>query len=145
MPLITSKPSPHEAARETVYVPVDRHTLAKRRWRRRAEDGTDLAVDLEQPCRHGELVLVRDQRAYRVRQGPEQLIRIPLPDEREDAARLGWFLGNQHLPVEVVAGHLQVAFDKRLHERLSALGVRPEVVEAVFNPDPHSAVPHHHH
>ena len=145
MPLITSKPSPPEGPRETVYVPVDRHTLAKRRWRCQAEDGTDLAVDLEEPCRHGELVLVRDERAYRVRQAPEQVLRIPIPEEKESAARLGWFLGNQHLPVEVIDGHLQVAYDKHLCQRLALIGAKPVVVDAVFNPDPHSAVPHHHH
>jgi len=145
MPLVTHKPLSDTASLETVYVPVDRHTLAKRRWRCTAEDGTDLAIDLEEPCHDGDLLFLQSDRAYRVKQAPEEVICIPVPENAGEAARLGWFLGNQHLAVEVTDGWIQLAFEPGLCLRLERAGIQFHKRRAVFSPDPHSAVHHHHH
>lgn len=144
MPLITEIQAPSEESQPTIFVPIDRHTLMKRRWRTTADDGTDLAIDLAEPCNHGDLLLVSKGREYRVIQQPEKVVRIKLPESVEESARLGWFLGNQHLPVEIGNQFIQLAHHEHLVMRLAKAGIQMEILETVFCPDPHSATPHHH-
>lgn len=82
-------------------ISVDRHTLYKRRWRATAEDGIELAVDLDQAVSDGTFLKTDENKVYQIKQRSEDVLVITLPDSVEIAAKLGWYLGNQHLPVEV--------------------------------------------
>ena len=110
-----------------------------------AEDGTDIAVDLERPCHNGDIVLCQEGKSYVVNQLTEKVIRIALPQEPSAAARLGWFLGNQHLQVEVMDEFIQLAHDALLLKKLQQADLNAEVTEDVFSPAPHSGGHHHHH
>ncbi|MGJ8677252.1 MAG: urease accessory protein UreE [Akkermansiaceae bacterium] len=88
-------------AAEFGIVKVDRHTLYKRRWRALAEDGTELAVDLEAPVPDAAFLKTAAGTAYKIEQIPEDVLVISLPKTTEMAAKVGWYLGNQHLPVEI--------------------------------------------
>ena len=90
-----------EIAESAIVVKTDRHTLYKRRWRATATDGTELAVDLDSPVGHNSLLLSADSTLYLIEQKKEDVLVITLPTSTQLAAQVGWYLGNQHLPVEV--------------------------------------------
>lgn len=145
MPLVTELPPVvRNGQKQRVAVRVDRHTLEKRRWRVEADDGTDIAVDLGHPCRNGDTVLETETSSYFIDQVREQVIKISIPEYSTQAARLGWILGNQHLPVELREGRILLAYDEQLLAKLQRLGISGEVGEDVFSPDPHSRGHHHH-
>ena len=110
----------------------------------KASDGTDIAVDLDTPCKNGAVVQVDGTTAYFVEQKPEAVIRIRIPSDPEEAARLGWFLGNQHLAVEVRQGCIWLGHDAPLLAKLRKAGVDAISGSGVFSPDPHSKAHHHH-
>ena len=144
MPCVTEVLDNLPLAGAEVLVKVDRHTLEKRRWRTLAEDGRDIAVDLSKPCRNGDIVLVEGDRHYRIAQDPETVIEIPLPESSEAGAKLGWFLGNQHLQVDISSNGILLAHDPQLVAKLDRAGIHYSRKEAVFSPDPHSKSHHHH-
>jgi urease accessory protein len=121
-----------------VAVKVDRHTLARRRWRVAAEDGCDLAVDLENPVKDGTALYVCESCVYVVSQDPEAVIEISIPTDPMKAAALGWFLGNQHLPVQILEKVVRLEATPHLEDRLKREGLKFERCEAVFAPAPHS-------
>ena len=47
---------------------VERRVLAKRRWRGKAEDGTDFGFDLDVPLRHGICFHTENQKKYVISQ-----------------------------------------------------------------------------
>jgi urease accessory protein len=144
MPCVTEVQNEIPLAGAEVPVKLDRYTLEKRRWRTLAEDGRDIAVDLATPCRDGDIVLVEDDRHYRIAQVPETVIEIPLPESAEAGAKLGWFLGNQHLQVDIASSGILLADDPQLVAKLDRAGIHYNRKDAVFSPDPHSKSHHHH-
>ena len=144
MPYITQLPADSACAGEKVPVEVDRHTLEKRRWRTVAADKTDLAVDLPAPCRDGDVLHVENGYVYYVRQAPEPVVEITVPEDSTEAARLGWFLGNQHLQIELGDGLVLLADDPQLRSKLERTGIHYTLGVKVFSPDPHSKGHHHH-
>ena len=145
MPLITELPSPSADTGTLVEVHLDRHTLEKRRWRTLADDGTDIAVDLPAACRHGDILMTEEDRCYVVVQKVESVIAVAIPDDTDAAARLGWFFGNQHLPVEIEKGELFLEDELQLAKRLEEQGIAFRRLTRAFCPDPHSRGHHHHH
>jgi urease accessory protein UreE len=144
MALVTSLLPDCPADAKRIPVRVDRYTLEKRRWRSVAEDGTDIAVDLKGPCGDGDVLLTVEGKAYFASQDPEEVIEVRLPDDLDQAARMGWFFGNQHLSVEILDGFMILALDQPLRKRLDHSGISYQVRRRVFRPDPHSRVHHHH-
>ena len=138
MPLITQLPTSRPSHLPAVAVKVDRHTLARRRWRVAAEDGCDLAVDLETPVGEGTVLFVGESCVYVVSQDPETVIEIPIPTDPVKATALGWFLGNQHLPVQILEKVVRLEATPHLDDRLKREGLNFERREAVFAPAPHS-------
>ncbi|MGJ8657718.1 MAG: urease accessory protein UreE [Akkermansiaceae bacterium] len=84
-----------------IIIKVDRHTLYKRRWRATAENGTELAVNLPAPVPEGTILTSANDEHYLIQQTTEDVLVISLPTSTQLAAQVGWYLGNQHLPVEI--------------------------------------------
>lgn len=143
--LIHSLPQTSDASLPAIAVELDRHTLQKRRWRATAADGTELAIDLPEPVTHGTTIAATETSRYEVRQTPEPVLIVPLPAETDAAARLGWFLGNQHLPVEVRHDAILVEDVATLADALHRHHIHHHHGTEVFLADPHSAHHHHHH
>lgn len=145
MPLISTLPAtiPDSLPRTPVF--VDRHTLARRRWRVAAEDGCDLAVDLESPVGDGVVIHVTRDTAYVVTQIPETVLEVSIPENPAKAAMLGWFLGNQHLPVQVLENRIRLEATSHLAERLEREGLTFSKKTAPFSPAPHSVGHAHDH
>lgn len=92
----------------------------------RVQDGDVLYAD-------GSVVL-----AARIK--PCTLLRVSLTGT-EQAARLGYELGNRHLPIVIGDSALEVPYDEPTAQYLQKLGFAPERVEDVFKG---SAAPRHH-
>lgn len=112
-----------EASPNSTQVKVDRHTLYKRRWRAQAEDGTELAVDLESPVNDQVFLKAQDGSVFQIEQKKEELIVISLPNNSEMAAKLGWYLGNQHLPVEIKSKEIILEKINTLEASLDRIGI----------------------
>ena len=127
-----------ETATATTKVCVDRHTLYKRRWRAKAEDDTELAVNLESAVPDGTLLDARNGRIFLITQLPEDVLAIPLPKKAEMAAKVGWYLGNQHLPVEIREDEIILENLKTLAASLDRIGIPYTLRKDVFHCKMHS-------
>ena len=114
---------------------ADRHTLAKRRWRGVAEDGTEFGFELERPLRPGDVVRETAAVAYVVRQHPEPVIAVNLGGLPPSAAAgIGWAVGNLHLELSAEPSRLIAADEPALRQLLTRLQVPFEAGTAVFRP-----------
>ena len=120
-----------------VVIQLDRHTLYKRRWRAKAGNGDELAVDLDSPAIDGDFLL-GDPTTYKIEQTPEEVVIIPLPKSYKTSAQLGWFLGNQHLPIEVLENELLVELTPTLPKSLERIGIPHKIETRVFHCKYHS-------
>lgn len=125
-----------------VKVRVDRHKLYKRRWRATADNGVELAANLEVPVSHGEYLSAMGHGCYVVDQLPEDVLVIPLPRKTEMAAKVGWYLGNQHLPVEIREEEILLEYLPTLVVSLDRIGIPHTRRSDVFRCKMHSS--HHH-
>lgn len=123
---------------DLVVVKVDRHTLYKRRWRATAEDGTELAVDLDVAVPNGSLLITSSGGVYQIEQIAEDVMVIPLPKSAEMATKLGWYLGNQHLPVEVRTDEIILEKLATLAASLDRIGIPYTSRHDVFHCKMHS-------
>ncbi len=103
-----------------IHIPIDRYTLAKRRWRGVADDGSEFGFDLEAPLPDGAAVFQSDTAVYVIAQKYEPVLEVALGTDSPTAARLGWMVGNLHFQIEVVGDIVRVVDDpavRRLFER----------------------------
>ena len=126
-----------EDSSAAVVVRVCRVDLWKRRWRSVAEDGTGVAVALESPAKNGE-TLWGEEGCFRVVQTPEEVVAIEMPAGVEMAAKIGWYLGNRHIPVEVRSDEMVVENFPSLTDSLERIGIAHGVRQDVLNCRPHS-------
>ncbi len=127
----------------TVLLTVARGTLAKRRWRICAADGTEFGFDLEEPLQDGSIVHASGEKIYVVRQLPEAVLEIGLGDPRQ-AAQLGWMLGNLHFVVEITGDAIRVIDDVAVRQMFKKEGYRFKAMNAVFKPITGEGRHHHH-
>lgn len=121
------------SALAVVALPIDRFTLAKRRWRGKAADGREFGFDLERPLRHGDAFFANETHVYRIEQAQEALLKIPLGTPTQSAAA-AWQIGNMHFPVQVTADHLLAEDDPILRQVLEREGFAYEPVTGIFQP-----------
>lgn len=129
-------------ADRSIPLETDRITLAKRRWRGTAEDGTEFGFDLEKPIPDGALFFQTQTAGYCIRQKPEPVLEIRLRNIRE-SARLAWSIGNLHFPAEITDEVIRVADDPALRQLFAREHVLFIEVSAVFHPH-QQAIPHVH-
>ncbi|MEA3209953.1 MAG: urease accessory protein [Chthoniobacter sp.] len=123
-----------DGALPTLRVPVDRHVLAKRRWRGVAEDGTEFGFDLEAPLADGAPVFQSDSAVYRLAQKYEPVLEVALGADASAAARLGWIIGNLHFPLEVAGATVRVIDDPALRQLFEREGIVFVSAKRVFHP-----------
>jgi urease accessory protein len=117
-----------------VRIPVERLTLAKRRWRGAAEDGVEFGFDLEKPLTDGAQVFVSDTTVYVIAQKYEPVLEVALGSDASAAARLGWIIGNLHFPLEVAGALVRVADDTALRQLFEREGIPFVLCKRVFRP-----------
>jgi urease accessory protein len=128
-----------------VRLPVDRLTLAKRRWRGAADDGVEFGFDLEKPLVDGAAFFQTDSAVYQIAQKYEPVLELRLSDCEirgdGDAARLGWIIGNLHFQIEITPEVIRVADDPALRQLFKREHLPFAAMKRVFHP---IAGGHHH-
>ncbi len=133
MELIHASLAKPDASLPVVRIPVDRLTLAKRRWRGVAEDGREFGFDLEKPLADGAAVF-QTESLYVVAQKYEPVLEVTLGTDAPTAARLGWLIGNLHFPLEVTGPAVRVADDPALRQLFAREGIAFLACARVFHP-----------
>jgi urease accessory protein len=126
---IAATPSQRE-----VPLTASRRTLAKKLWRGVAADGTEFGFELNEPLPPDTPFHAAGGKVYVARQEPEPVLAVRVPDAPDDAARLGWTLGNLHTPVQVDAGRILIADEPGLRKSLERLRLGYAPARAVFRP-----------
>ncbi|MEJ6582124.1 MAG: hypothetical protein QNL33_20675 [Akkermansiaceae bacterium] len=126
------------ASIEAIPLTVARIDLWKRRWRGTASDGSEVAVDLTSPAKHEEFLWNGD-RCFKINQLPETVIVIEMPEKAELSAKIGWYFGNRHIPVEVRDDAIIVEDFPTLTESLDRIGILWIRRQDILNCRPHSA------
>jgi len=115
-----------------VSLQADRHTLAKRRWRAKAEDGLEFGFDLVSPLNDGDAFHLGDDCVYMIQQKAEPVLEIALISTPAPVARLGWTIGNLHFPIQVTEEFVRVPDDTALRQLLEREKVPFTACERVF-------------
>ncbi len=127
-----------DAALPKLRIPVERLTLAKRRWRGVAEDGREFGFDLDAPLGDGAAVFAGGSGVYLIAQKYEPVLELRIADcglrIATDAARLGWVIGNLHFPMEVTAEAIRVADDPALRQLFARESLPFRACKRVFHP-----------
>lgn len=134
MHLVTAIVSTPNAALSAIALRSDRITLAKRRWRGLADDGTDFGFELAAPLRDGDVVWQSETHRYVVQQAPESVITIDLDVAPSAAAGIGWAIGNLHLELSAESNRLLAADEPAIRQLLQRLKVPFTSTTAVFRP-----------
>jgi len=119
---------------ESKLLHVDRLTLAKRRWRGTAEDGTEFGFDLAAPLTDGAAFHASAHTVYVIAQQPEPVLEIALIPRPAPVARLGWAIGNLHFPIQVTEEVIRVPDDPALRQLFEREKIPFTARESVFIP-----------
>jgi urease accessory protein len=79
-----------------------------------------------------------------VRAAPEDVLEIEA-DGPAQLARIAWHLGNRHLPTEIGAERLRIAYDHVIEAMVRELGARSIRRRAPFQPEAGAYAGGHHH
>lgn len=143
MILITDHIHPKSASKARIPLPIDRRTLAKRRFRATAADGSDFGFDLEHPLAHDMAFHETDDAVYCIEQQPEPVLRIPC-DSPGQAALYGWMIGNMHFPAAFEDAAILAEEDPAVRQLLERARIAFEETSARLQP-PANAAAHRHH
>ena len=122
-----------EPTSEAVTVLVPRADLWKGRWEAVAEDGTRIQVEVADPLKNGSYLYGEDERSFRIEQISEEVLAIPMPSEAEMAAKIGWYLGNRHMPIEVRPDEIVLENYPGIVDSLQRIGIAHEIRKDVLN------------
>jgi urease accessory protein len=98
--------------------------------------GLAFLLDLENAMalRGGDALVLEDGRLVEVVAAPEPLIEIRCNDPQH-LVRVGWHLGNRHLPTQIMAKGLRIRRDHVIEAMVKGLGARVIEIEAPFDPE----------
>ena len=111
-----------------------------RRHRRRilltTEAGAELLLDLPQAVRlrNGDGLALEGGGIVAVAARAEALLDIHAHDAAA-LVRIAWHLGNRHLPMQLVDGHLRIRADHVIADMVRGLGGHVDAIEAPFDPE----------
>jgi urease accessory protein len=123
-----------EAPADTIVLDFDdRH---RRRIAMTGTRGLEFLLDLESAValRGGDALVLDDGRLVEVVAAPEPLLEIRGNDPQH-LVRLGWHLGNRHLPTQITAKALRIRRDHVIEAMVKGLGARVVEIEAPFDPE----------
>ena len=110
--------------------------------------GHEVLLDLPQAVRlrEGDGLRLVDGGLVRVQARAERLLEIHAHGE-DTLVRIVWHLGNRHLPVQVLPGHIRIRYDHVVAGMIEGLGGHAEEITAPFDPEPgaYAAGGHHRH
>lgn len=112
------------------------HERVKGGLHTKLESGEEVSFDLPrgEVLRGGDLVTASDGRVIEVLAKEEQLLEIQCADAA-GLAKVAYYLGIRHVPVQVGEGFLRIVADPALVDRVKKLGAKVSAVEAPFEPE----------
>jgi urease accessory protein len=122
------------AATDRVVLDYDgRH---RRRLVMKGEKGTEFLLDLPEAAalRDGDGLLLDDGRIVEVSAAAEPLAEITGTDGAH-LLRLGWHLGNRHLPTQILGDRLRIRRDHVIEQMIAGLGGKVTAILAPFDPE----------
>ncbi|MDG1300712.1 MAG: hypothetical protein P8R37_03910 [Opitutae bacterium] len=143
MNLITQPLASIPEGLEVIPLSVDRHKLARRRWRGKAADGTDFGFDVVEALSHGDCIHISDAEAYVIDQAPEDCFLIALKGAKE-AAWMGWMVGNLHFKAAFSDEGVLVQDDLAVEQMLDREHIHYHRVQRVFQPAKQGGHSHDH-
>jgi len=120
-------------AGQQVTLGAERRQFLKRRWRAVADDGREFGFDLEDRLTDGCVIFHEDGCDYLVRQLLETVYEIGI-DSAEQAALVGWKIGNLHLPAQIFSDCIRVLHDEAMAQLLEREGWGFSEPEVLFTP-----------
>jgi urease accessory protein len=123
-----------QAAADSIVLDFDdRH---RRRMAMTGTRGFAFLLDLEQAValRGGDALVLEDGRLIEVVAAAEPLAEIRGHDPQH-LVRIGWHLGNRHLPTQIMAKALRIRRDHVIEAMVKGLGARVIEIEAPFDPE----------
>jgi urease accessory protein len=123
-----------ETPADTVVLDFDdRH---RRRMAMTGTRGLEFLLDLENAValRGGDALVLEDGRLIEVVAAPEPLLEIRGRDPHH-LIRVGWHLGNRHLPTQIMPKGLRIRRDHVIEAMVKGLGARIIEIEAPFDPE----------
>jgi urease accessory protein len=118
---------------EQIPLFVERRVFLKRRWRGRAQDGTEFGFDLESRLQNGCVIHRTETADYVIWQEHEPVF-VVRPASLDEAALLGWKIGNLHMPVEITGGEIRAQHDPAVKQLLEREGHAFEERTVLFQP-----------
>ncbi|MBY0381880.1 MAG: urease accessory protein UreE [Xanthobacteraceae bacterium] len=111
----------------------DRH---RRRLTISGTHGLEFLLDLHEAValRGGDALVLEDGRLIEIVAAPEPLAEIRGADPQH-LVRIGWHLGNRHLPTQIMPKGLRIRRDHVIEEMVRGLGGKVIVIEAPFDPE----------
>lgn len=143
MHLITQALSQTPENLKSIPILVDRHKLARRRWRGTATDGTDFGFDVSDALAHGDYVYTAETTAYVIEQSPEDCFLIALKESKE-SAWIGWMIGNLHFKAAFSEEGVLVQDDLAVEQMLDREHIHYHRVERIFQPSKQGGHSHDH-
>jgi urease accessory protein len=119
---------------DTIVLDFDeRH---RRRVVMRGVRGTEFLLDLPEAVmlRGGDALALEDGRVIEVVAAPEPLAEIRCKDPVL-LVRVGWHLGNRHLPTQILGNKLRIRRDHVIEAMVRGLGANLVEIEAPFDPE----------
>jgi urease accessory protein len=138
------------AGKKTEWIELDWEELSKRILRKETDQGTDVALSLEQqehnvdhehhahdhhhehqPLQYGDILFEDDSRRIAVRTKMEPVIVIS-PKNMTEMGKTAFELGNRHTPALIEENEVIVRADHTLNKLLDEVGVAYETTERRF-------------
>jgi urease accessory protein len=133
MILIHRMISPEARQPNRVPVSAERRMFLKRRWRGVAGDGTEFGFDLESRLCDGALIHQNGNLDYVIQQEPERVCEIDFKSPQQ-AALIGWKIGNLHFPVQVLTESIRVENDPAIQQLCIREDWTYQEISVVFQP-----------
>jgi urease accessory protein len=133
MQIIKQSIHAHENESEVILLSVDRHTLARKRWRGVASDGSEFGFDLENSLKHGAAFFKKEGKCYVINQTEEPCFLIELKTPKL-SAWLGWMVGNLHFKAEFTEQGMLVQDDLAVRQMLERESIAFTLVSRIFQP-----------
>ena len=121
------------AGKTTEWVELDWEELSKRILRTETNQGTDIALKLnqEEPLQYGDLLFEDAARRIAIRTKMEPVIVIS-PKDMTEMGKAAFELGNRHTPCLIDENEIIVRADHTLNKLLDEVGVSYETTERRF-------------
>ncbi|MFG1423982.1 urease accessory protein UreE [Roseixanthobacter liquoris] len=115
---------------------LDHQARHRRRVAMTGAKGLEFLLDLEKATLldHGDALKLEDGSLVRVEAAPEKLIEVRTGSPLR-LMKVGWHLGNRHVPTEITEDALYIAYDHVLVEMVRGLGASAAPVLRPFRPE----------